>query len=184
MASSNRQLTAQARQSLQGQWTLAVGVNFLYGLVNSVGNEVNLIIGGPMQMGLSRFSLNLARGKKADIEQLFDGFKSFANTLVAYLLMVLYVLLWALLLIVPGIIAAIAYSQTFFILSDNPEMKGWDALRKSKAMMNGYKWKYFCLCWRFFGWFLLSILSLGVGFLFLFPYAHVSFAHFYDDIKK
>lgn len=137
-----------------------------------------------MQMGLSRFSLNLARRQKAEIDQLFDGFKNFTNTLVAYLLMVLYVILWALLLIIPGIIAAIGYSQTFFILSDNPKISGQDALKKSKELMKGYKWKYFCLCLRFFGWFLLSILTLGIGFLFLVPYANVSFAHFYDDVKS
>ena len=180
----NNELTLKARQSLTDHWGLAVGTNVIYLLISSIGNEFMLILGGPLQTGISIFSLKLARGQKAEVQQLFDGFRAFANTLVAQLLMVIFVLLWTLLLIIPGIIAAISYSQTFFLLADNPKLKGMDALKQSKAMMQGYKWKYFCLCWRFFGWFLLSILTLGVGFLFLAPYAHVSFAHFYDDLKK
>jgi uncharacterized membrane protein len=184
MATTNAALTQKARESLTDNWGIAVGTNAILLLISAVGNDFMLIFGGPLQAGISIFSLKLARGQKAEVQQLFDGFKTFANTLVAYLLMLLFVLLWALLLIVPGIIAAIAYSQTFFLLADNPKLKGGEALKQSKAMMRGYKWKYFCLCWRFFGWFLLSILTLGVGFLFLMPYTHVSFAHFYEDIKN
>jgi len=50
-------------------------------------------------------------------------------------------------------------------------------------MMYGYKWKYFCLGLRFIGWFLLGILSLGIGFLWIMPYMSISFAKFYDDVK-
>jgi len=184
MATENKLLMSKARSSLSGEWGLAVGTNFLFNVITGIANEASLIIGGPLQLGLSIFSLNLARNKKADLEQLFDGFKDFVNALVAYLLVVVFVLLWTLLLIIPGIIAAIAYSQTFYILADNKGLKGSEALKQSKAMMNGNKWKYFCLCLRFTGWFLLSILTLGIGFLWLAPYFNVSTANFYDDVKK
>ena len=58
-----------------------------------------------------------------------------------------------------------------------------EAIDKSKAMMKGYKLKFFYLQLRFLGWALLCILTLGIGFLWLIPYAYVSMAHFYDDIK-
>ncbi len=183
MTTANKELTAKSRQALQGKWGVAVGTNFIFNLVSIVSQEFGFIIGGPLQQGISVFSLNLARGKKAEIGQLFDGFKNFANALVAFLLTILFVLLWTLLLIIPGIIAAIAYSQTFFIMADDDKIGGYDAMKKSKTMMNGHKWKYFCLCLRFSGWLLLSILSLGVGLLFLLPYMNVCFANFYDDIK-
>lgn len=184
MATENKILMTNARNSLSGKWGLAVGTNFMFGFLTSIGNEVVLVIGGPLQLGLSVFSLNLARNKKADFEQLFEGFKNFGNSLLAFLLMTLFVFLWALLLIIPGIIAAIAYSQTFYLLADNKGLKGNEALKRSRAMMDGHKWKYFCLCLRFTGWFLLSILSLGIGFLWLAPYFNVSTANFYNDIKK
>ena len=97
--------------------------------------------------------------------------------------MVVFVFLWALLLIIPGIIAAIAYSQTFYILAEDDTIGSMDALRKSKEMMIGYKWKYFCLGLRFIGWALLCVLTLGIGFLWLSPYIQVSYAKFYEDLK-
>jgi uncharacterized membrane protein len=88
-----------------------------------------------------------------------------------------------LLLIVPGIIAAISYSQTFYILADDPGMDAISAIDKSKKMMRGYKWKYFCLGLRFIGWALLCILTLGIGLFWLDTYMQTSFAKFYDDVK-
>lgn len=98
--------------------------------------------------------------------------------------MILYVLLWTLLLIVPGIIAALGYSMTFYILADEPELKAEEALRKSKAMMDGYKLKLFYLDLRFFLLAFLCILTLGIGFLWLIPYVNVTTALFYEDIKE
>lgn len=186
MVTENREFTLRARNTLAGKWPLAIGTFFVYGLIEGITSQValNLIIGGAMQLGISIFALNLVRGKKAEFSQLFDGFSNFANALVAYLLSALFIFLWTLLLIIPGIIAAMAYSQTFYILVDNKELSGLDAIRKSKEMMQGHKMRYFMLCLRFVGWFILSILTLGIGLLWLIPYATVSFAHFYDDLKQ
>lgn len=183
MATENKILMREARAALADKWGLAVGTNFVYGLINGIGNEVSIVIGGPMQLGLSIFSLNIARKKKAEFAQLFDGFKDFGNALLAFILVTVFVFLWALLLIVPGIIAAIGYAQTFYILADNKGIDGNEARKRSKAMMAGHKWRYFKLCLRFTGWFFLSILTLGIGFLWLVPYFNVSTAKFYDDVK-
>ncbi len=98
-------------------------------------------------------------------------------------MMTLFIILWTLLFIIPGVVATLSYSQTFFILADDPQLKGSEALRKSKAMMKGNRWKLFCLLWRFFGWFLLGILSMGIGFLWIVPYLATTLAHFYNDLK-
>jgi uncharacterized membrane protein len=96
--------------------------------------------------------------------------------------MLLFVILWALLLIVPGIIAAISYSMTFYIMADNKEMSAQDAIRKSKVLMTGNKYRYFCLGCRFIGWFILGIVTLGIGFLWIMPYFMVSNARFYESL--
>ena len=134
-------------------------------------------------MGAAIFSLSISRGKEGRLEQLFEGFNHFATALVTYLLLLLYVFLWMLLLIVPGIIAALGYSMTFYILADDPLIKPQDALKKSKSMMDGHKEKLFYLCLRFFLLAILCILTLGIGFLWLIPYVHVTMAKFYDDVK-
>ncbi len=179
-----------ARESLKGKWGLALGTFLLYsvivgaaGSIPFTGGAASLIIGGPFLLGITMFTLSLSRKQDPRLEQMFFGFKDFGRALATYLLMVLFIVLWMLLLIVPGIIAALSYSMTFYIIADDNTIKPMDALRKSKKMMFGYKAKLFGLCLRFTGWFLLCILTLGIGFLWLVPYINVSVAKFYDDIK-
>ncbi|MPN61797.1 hypothetical protein SDC9_209541 [bioreactor metagenome] len=95
-------------------------------------------------------------------------------------MMTIFVILWSLLLIVPGIIAAIRYSMCFYILADNPDIGIMEALNESKRMMRGNKWKYFCLNLSFIGWGLLCICTVGIGFLWLTPYVETSVIAFYD----
>ncbi len=180
----------QARESLAGKWGQAIGALLVYMLVMVAiqlipfaGAIIGLLIGGPMAIGLATFSLALARDKEANINQLFEGFNKFGLALAAYFLMVLFIILWMLLLIIPGIIAALSYSMTFYIIADEDSIDAMEAIDKSKAMMDGYKWKYFCLGLRFIGWALLCILTFGIGFLWLMPYMQVTNAKFYDDVK-
>jgi len=191
MATDNQILMKAARESLKDKWGLAIGTFLIYLLITSFPGStrsslsiVSLIIGGPFALGAASFSLSISRGKEARLEQIFQGFNHFTKALVAYLLVLLYVILWALLLIVPGIIAGLGYSMTFYILSDDPLLKAEDALKKSKAMMLGYKLKLFYLILWFFLLALLCILTLGIGFLWFIPFANVTMAKFYDDIKQ
>jgi len=181
----------QARESLKGNWGLAVGTFFIYMLITGavqsipeVGQVAMLIVGGPFALGLTTFSLTLARKQDARMEQVFDGFKHFGTASVTYILMMIFIVLWALLLIIPGLIVAFAYSQAFYILTEDKSISAMDALRKSKIMMYGYKWKLFFLGLSFIGWILLSILTLGIGLLWVLPYMQVSYAIFYEDIKE
>ena len=196
MNTTNVDLMRAGRESLKGNWGVAIITFLIYTLLTSTSGSlrasdslltisatVTFIIVGPLTLGAAIFSLSLARGKEARLEQIFLGFNNFSTAFIAYLLVLVYVLLWALLLIIPGIIAALGYSMTFYILADDPLIKPQDALRKSKSMMNGYKEKLFYLCLRFFLLSFLCILTLGIGFLWLIPYFHVTMAKFYDDIK-
>ncbi len=190
MSTENVALMRQAKDTLKGKWGLAIGTLIIYmiitgsiGGIPKIGGLISLFIGGPFSLGLAIFSLSLARNREAKVEQIFEGFNNFVSALSTYLLILLFVVLWALLLIVPGIIAGLSYSMSFYILAENPSMAAMDVLRKSKTMMNGYKLKLFYLCLRFLGLALLCILTLGIGFFWLIPYVHVCSAKFYDDIK-
>lgn len=190
MRTENSVLMQQARESLAGKWGQAIGTLVVYmvlmvavQLIPLAGPIIALLIGGPMAIGLATYSLALARNEEANMNQLFEGFNKFGLALATYFLMVVFILLWMLLLIIPGIIAALCYSMTFYILADEETMDAMEAIDKSKAMMDGYKWKYFCLGLRFVGWALLCILTLGIGFLWLMPYIQVTNAKFYEDVK-
>lgn len=191
MATPNLHLMQQARQSLEGKWGLAIGTTLLYTIitgglqaVTGFGFIASLVIGGPMAYGISKFSLLLSRNEEARLEQIFDGFQNFQRNLITYVMVVCYTILWTLCLIVPGIIAALSYAMTFYILYDDENISPADAIDKSKLMMNGHKLKLFYLCLRFLIWALLCVLTLGLGFLLLLPYMQITFAKFYEDIKE
>ena len=180
-----------ARESLTGKWGNAILAFLIYGIIlgspgifHTSGSLVTLILGGPFVLGAAIFSLSIARGQAEKIEMIFEGFQHFTTALVTYLLMVLYVILWSLLLIVPGIIAALSYSMAFYILADNRELKPQEALKQSREMMDGHKMDLFLLCLRFLLLSLLCILTLGIGFLWLIPYVNVTMATFYETINQ
>src|ERR1035437_5709708 len=187
----NNILMAQARECLRDKWGLVIGTFALYLIITIpiacipvAGWIISILISGSMSIGIAIFTLSVSRNQDAQLAQIFEGFQKFNVGLAAYLLIAIFVILWMLLLIIPGIIAALSYSMTYYIIADNDSIGALDAITKSKEMMRGNKWKLFCLGFRFFGWGLLCILSVGIGFLWLYPYMMVSFAQFYDDIKR
>lgn len=99
------------------------------------------------------------------------------------ILMYIFVFLWSLLLIVPGIIKAYAYAMTPYILVDHPELSANEAINLSKKMMKGHKFDYFWLGLSFIGWILLGSATLGIGYLWLMPYMCTASAAFYQDVK-
>ncbi|MBI5585589.1 MAG: DUF975 family protein, partial [Deltaproteobacteria bacterium] len=190
MLTPNADLMRQAREALKGQWGLAVVGNLIFLAATSVtqilpliGWVANLIVGGPLVLGVTLFFLGLSRGQDVQYSRLFDGFQRFVDALITYLLLVLLIFLWSLLLVVPGIMAALSYALTFFLMADRPELKGMDALKESRRLMKGNRWKLFCLFLRFIGWFLLGALTLGIGYLWVMPYLQTTAARFYDDVR-
>jgi len=153
------------------------------GMIPQIGSLLGLIIGGPLALGTAIFSLKVSKGEQPKPSEIFDGFKNFSNALSTYLLMVLIIIGYAFLLIIPGIIRGIAYSQVMFILAKNPSMAPMYALKKSREMMDGHKMDYFILNLSFIGWSLLCILTFGIGFLWLIPYIRVSLAHFHNELS-
>ena len=188
MLTENRELMQKARTTLKGNWGIAIGATVVFVLISAIAGSpkylkiIGLIISGPLTVGYYKMFLSLIRGQEVRFGQLFEGFNSFLNALGAYLLMLIFIILWSLLLIVPGIIAAFSYSLTYFIIADNPDIDAFAALKKSKAMMLGHKWKLFYLTCRFIWWFLLGIITLGIGFLWIGPYMLASFSLFYQDL--
>ncbi|MBB6175718.1 MULTISPECIES: DUF975 family protein [Anoxybacillus] len=104
--------------------------------------------------------------------------------IVTSILFGIFVFLWSLLLIIPGIIKTLSYSQAFFLLKDHPEYGALQAISESKKRMRGYKGKLFLLYLSFIGWGLLAIITFGIGFLWLVPYVYTSLAAFYDQFIR
>lgn len=192
----NNSLTIRgfARESLSGNWLNAVlAYLIIIGIISVVSTlqVVTWIILGSLTYGLYLYYIVLIREKVGDFNLLFKAFSFseknlglFGKTLGLYLLMSLYIFLWTLLLIVPGIIVAYSYRIAFYLIIDNPEIGVLEALKQSKEMMYGYKSKLFCLDLSFIGWGLLCILSFGIGILWLSPYMLTSQTIFYEELRN
>lgn len=179
-------LMRKAKQQLQNKWmNVAVGT-LIYVAIMSIASFTylaELIIIGPMTFGYYLYLSCIVDRGENNFNLLFKGFERFVDTMVAGLLMSLAVSIGCVLLIVPGIIAACGFSMTFFIMNDDPNISGVDALQQSWNMMNGHKWEYFCLNLRFIGWALLCLLTCGIGCLWLQPYITVTSLNFYRKLR-
>jgi uncharacterized membrane protein len=140
----------------------------------------------PLYIGYLWTFLSVIRtGEKINVSSLFQAFSeisTYVKILGTYLVMMVYLILWSLLLLIPGIIKAFSYSQTYFVLKDHPDIGINAAIKKSRKLMDGYKWKFFVLQLSFLGWGILCVLSLGIGFFWLAPYMSASYAAFYNDL--
>ncbi|KZE64010.1 hypothetical protein AWM68_12940 [Fictibacillus phosphorivorans] len=124
------------------------------------------------------------RIKFSGLLQAFSEISTYLKILGTYLVMMVYMFLWTLLLVIPGIIKAFSYSQTYFVLKDHPGIGINAAITKSRKLMVGYKWKFFVLQLSFIGWGILCLLTLGIGFLWLSPYITASYAAFYENLVR
>ena len=198
---TNQDYKNRALASLEGKWgTAAITALIFFGLSEGISFIVTTPMGEgamsystqgiwellclPLGWGFSVYFLNLIRNEDISYGRLFDGYKDFVRIFVTEFLIVLAVFIGCILLIVPGIIAGLMFSQTEFILKEDKEIGAIDAMKKSMKMMEGHKGELFLLTLSFIGWFLLCVLTIGIGFLFLGPYFGTTMAHYYEDLKK
>ena len=180
-----RNLTAAARAGLSGNWGQAMGLLLLFLLLlagSTIGCTVWLFA-GPLAVGLSLFFLSVCSGVPR-FSQLFGGFNYFGKAFLSTFLMGLFIMLWCLLFVVPGIIKTYSYAMTFFIIAEDPSVGSVEAITRSRQLMDGNKWRLFCLYRRFTGWGILCLFTFGIGFLWLWPYMMAATAAFYDDLTR
>lgn len=178
-----------ARDNLTNNWGTAIlvgiiifGISILAGIIPLIGFIASIVISGPLMVAEMRYFVALHKKQQPTIGSAFTNFgKDFSGNIWAYILQSIYTALWTLLFIIPGIIKSYAYSMTMFLKSKNPEMKAGEVIGLSQSIMYGRKWKLFCLDLSFIGWMLLSILTLGIGLIFLIPYISASRVAFFED---
>ncbi len=185
------------RQALKGNWGIALLATILFSALISIpllsfrfflqsnifediSNLYTFLVTGPLNLGYITFIVSLFRRKPSSPAEVFYGFEHFFKALGLMLLMNILVMLWSLLFIIPGIIAALRYGMAFFVLADNPKMGVFQVLAESKRLMWGNKMKYFLLQISFMGWFILALLTAGVGLIWLMPYLVASQTGFYE----
>lgn len=185
----NKDLMAQARESLKGNWGMAIAASVLSQLIVSafcipyLNFVTTLLLSGPMTVGLSILFITLCRRQEAQFSMMFNGFQQFGTSLLAFILLILLYFFWiivfsllagiimgimafvfksvavtalvSLLITIPVIRIIMSYLMTFFVIADNNEIGAWEAIKASKRIMDGMRWKCFCLYLRFIPWMLL-----------------------------
>ena len=139
------------------------------------------IMGAMLGIGFTSFCLSVSRGQEASFGHLFDAFGNFLRLLLLVVLVSVFVFLWSLLLVVPGIIAAYRYSMAFFILLDDPDKSPMVCLRESKEMTRGHKMELFTLDLSFLGWYIIS--AIPFVSVYVRPYTTVTKANYYRALS-
>ena len=178
----------KAWEDLRGKWVPAAISCLVYMLIMGAVCIIPLVgpllVGSVVAIGYVFLCLDISYKKGVEMQTLFEGFKDYGRYVVGYLIVFVFVLLWSLLLYIPGIIKLISYSQTFFIMRDNPGMSGNDARKLSMKMMDGHKMDYFLLGLSFLGWIILGCITFGIGMFFVSPYIATASGEFYQELKK
>jgi len=192
--------------SLTGHWTPAVLATLVYIViavafsatgffpyffpsipseVQYSGNVASILLIMPLSVGIfNAFKTFFRSSNENIISNMFTGaFENYWKNVGAMFLFSLIVCLGTLLLIVPGIILALAYAFVPFILKDSPEIGITYALTESRKMMKGHKWQLFKLYLSFLGWILLGVITAGIALFWVCPYMYTAIAAFYEDVK-
>lgn len=146
---------------------------------STLANFVEGMILYPLIIGLKVFSLKVIRKGEYDDVQIFMSYKNIIMIAGLFILINFFTFLWTLLLVIPGIIAALSYSMAPYLMADE-QKEPLECINISKKMMNGYKLDYFKFIISFFGWYLISF----IAFWYVVPYYNISEAIYYDELKK
>jgi len=160
--------------------SFAAGMVAIIPIVGFIGT---LLIAPALELGIIIMVLKIARLESIEVSDLFSGFNYILKAFGLTFMVGLFTLLWSLLLIVPGIIAAYRYSMALFILADDPDIGVMEAIAQSKEITKGYKWSLFVLQLSFIGWAILAYFTCGLLYLWLLPYMYVTYGYFYLKIK-
>lgn len=138
------------------------------------------IMGMLLYAGQVVFILNMVRGLQNSLWNLMDGFQSFLRIIGLRILMAIFVSLWSLLFVIPGIVAAYRYRLALYLLLDHPEMGVMECIRESKRLMCGHKAELFILDLSFIGWALLSVIPFVS--IYTIPYTEATYALYYCQL--
>lgn len=196
------ELRQESKVQMSGWWFNGVILTIVFGLCSAflsgapsllfspdsfVGSILSLavavFVAMPLSMGWIASFVRFNRGESLEISNLFSTFQApyYKKSIGVYLLGSIYILLWTLLLVIPGVIKSLSYSLAPYIMYDNPELTAEEAICQSMKMMEGRKMKLFLIVLAYVGVSLLSILLLCIPMLWVVPYFQTIYVKFYED---
>ena len=179
---TNSEIRKWAKEKIKKNFGLVLVAIILEGLIMGTGFGWALYF---VEVGLAYFMVKFITDQAAEITDIFSFSKDFVRDLVVGLVQSIFIALWSLLFVIPGIIKSFAYALVPYLLADSKyqEQGTMDILNKSEEMMNGHKMDYFMLHLGFIGWHILSIFTLGLLELWIIPYERTAATKFLYDVK-
>ena len=148
---------------------------------------LSLLVGiviGIAGVAYNKYILKLVRGEEPEFNDIIETIKErWLSILLVELIVGVVVCVCAIFFVIPGIIMALAYAMTGYLVVDT-DLEAMEVVKKSRAMMKGYKWNYFVFGLSFIGWILLVPFTLGILIIWLMPYVIVSMALYYENLKE
>ena len=159
---------------------VVLGVIFTVGIVGSI---VHALLANPIEVGGRRFFEKNANDPTTQFNTMFEGFQDYGRVLVTMLIRDVFILLWTLLLIIPGAMKAYSYRLVPYLVKDRPELSPMEVLDESEALMRGNRWQAFEMDLSFLGWLLLGVVTLNLGNIFWTnPYMNATDAALYQEL--
>jgi uncharacterized membrane protein len=168
-------------------YLVLVAIMLVLNFIPILGAFVSFLVSAATSVALLRLYLGLAQGIPPEVSTVVNTVKEpivLINSVLTGLLMGIFVMLWSLLLVIPGIIKSISYSMSFYILAEDPSIGAMNAINESKRIMEGHKMEYFILQLSFIPWVLLVGATFGLAGFYVFPYIQQTITNFYLEIKK
>lgn len=188
------ELKAAAKSQIKGKIGILFLITLIIGAISGAASALlSLIPGGSLvvsiivtpafTLSVARVYLNVIKGNTPKAGDAFCGFDDFWSAFKVTFLVGLYTFLWSLLFVIPGIIKAISYSMSVYILAENKGKSARECINESKAMTEGHKMELFVLELSFIGWGLLCAITFGIASIWVLPYMQATYANAYNSLK-
>ncbi len=188
-----------AKKKIQGHlWDIWKIVLMTYGIFFGFGFLITILFGEdaatvsligeiillPLTIGVTSFLVNFVEDKNFDSKDIFNYFKSFVKIVGTLLLSAVLITIASIFLVIPGIILTLSYSLVPILLVKREDLGIIETLKLSRTLMNGHKLDAFVLSLSFIGWAFVGTLTLGIAYIWIYPYMSVTFTKFYLNILE
>ena len=190
------ELKAKAKEQIKGKIGIMLVISLIIAVITAavawivsripyVGTAIApLVVAPAFTLSITRVVLGITAGVKPSAGDAFCGFDDYWSAIKLHLLSGLYIFLWSLLFVIPGIIKTYAYSMAVYILAENKGKSARECIKESNAMTMGYKADLFILGLSFIGWSVLCIVTFGIALIWVMPYMQVTYANTYNLLKS
>ena len=189
------ELKTAAKSQIKGKIGILFVITLIIGLISGIASFVlslipvvgslaaSIIITPAFSLSIIRVYLDVVKGNHPEVGDAFCGFDDFWSAFKVTFLTGLFTFLWSLLFIVPGIVKAISYSMSTYILAENKGKPALECINESKAMTNGHKMDLFVLSLSFIGWGFLCAITFGIAGIWVVPYVQATYTNAYNSLK-